>query len=391
VLVIAPQPFYQERGTPIAVRLLVETLARNGQAVDLLTYHDGSDLDMPGVRHIRAGRPPGVRAIPIGISWQKLVADLWLIAAMIAAVRRNRYDVLHAVEEAVFPAVFLNLFLRRKVVYDMDSSLVDQMGDKWRVLRAVRGLLNAIERATVRRTDLVLAVCEDLAAKVRPWVGEGRVVVLPDVPVGDPSTDGADVEDLRAGLSSGALLALYVGNLERYQGVELLLHGMRAAAHEAARVELVVIGGARAHVEEHRDTAARLGLGGRVHFLGPRPLAKLPAYLAQADVLVSPRILGQNTPMKVYSYMQAGKAILATDIRSHTQALDARDAELVPATAAGLGAGLARLAADSARREHLGRAARAKVEREYSRQAFEARLTAAYEALAPGRLSPAAR
>ena len=41
VLVFAPQPFFQERGTPIAVRLLVEELADAGYTVDLLTFHEG--------------------------------------------------------------------------------------------------------------------------------------------------------------------------------------------------------------------------------------------------------------------------------------------------------------------------------------------------------------
>jgi len=43
---------------------------------------------------------------------------------------------------------------------------------------------------------------------------------------------------------------------------------------------------------------------------------------AQADILVSPRIKGTNTPMKIYSYLQSGKPVLATDLPTHTQVLD---------------------------------------------------------------------
>ena len=51
ILVVAPQPFYEERGTPMAVRLVAETLCKEGHEVDLLVYHDGRDIEIPGLRH----------------------------------------------------------------------------------------------------------------------------------------------------------------------------------------------------------------------------------------------------------------------------------------------------------------------------------------------------
>jgi glycosyltransferase involved in cell wall biosynthesis len=380
VLLVAPQPFYQERGTPIAVRLLVEQLASFGHEIDLLVYHEGIDVPLPGVRIIRAGRPPGVRKVPIGISWQKLLCDVWLIAKMLKLLRTGGYDVIHAVEEAVFPAAIFAGRRKVRLVYDMDSSLSDQLTDKWRVLRPVRLVMEWIERLTVRRAALVLAVCEDLAVKVRPHAGAQRVVVLPDVPMGDTEAPAGTIESLRALAAPDAVIGLYVGNLERYQGIDLLLQAM-ASVPSGSPLSMVIIGGTGAHVEQYRRKVEEMGLSQRVHLLGARPVGHLGAYLRQADVLVSPRTLGQNTPMKVYSYMQSGKAILATDIRSHTQAMDGDCAMLVPASAAPMAKGLVRLAADAALRERLGAAARHKADTEYSLPVFRAKLKAAYEGL----------
>jgi glycosyltransferase involved in cell wall biosynthesis len=380
ILVVAPEPFYEERGTPIAVRLLVENLCGLGHEVDLLIYHGGTNIAIPGMRLIRAGRPPGVRDVPIGISWQKLVCDLWLIARMIGLLMRRRYDVIHAVEEAVFPAVVLNLFTpRRKLVYDMDSSLSDQLTDRWRVLKPTRRLLEWLERSVVRRATTVLAVCEDLAVKVRPWIGDNNVFVLPDVPMGDANVS-APVESLRAAAVPEAVIALYVGNLETYQGIDLLVEGL-ARLPRTVNIHTIVIGGNPAHIAQYRQRAAELGISNRLHFLGARPVVHLNAYLSQADVLLSPRILGQNTPMKVYSYMLSGKAILATDIRSHTQALDRNCAELVAPEPAALAAGLERLACDPDLRKRVGTAAREKAEREYSLPVFRSKLKLAYDQL----------
>jgi glycosyltransferase involved in cell wall biosynthesis len=378
ILIVAPHPFYQERGTPIAVRLVAETLCELGHEVDLLVYHEGTDISASGLRLFRAGRPPGVGAVPIGISWQKLVCDVWLVRRMISLTRARDYDVIHATEEAVFPAALLSSVLKKKLVYDMDSSLSDQTTTKWKVFRPLRPLLERIENRVVRRADLILPVCEDLAERVRPAARDGAVHVLPDVPVGGSAAD-ASVDDLRAVVRAGSVLCLYVGNLEAYQGIDLLLDGLAACREQ--RVELIVIGGEALHIEASRSRATSLGIEGRVHFLGPRPIDQLPSYLKQADILVSPRATGQNTPMKVYSYMNAGRAILATRIRSHTQVLDDESAVLVEPTPAGLAAGLERLAADPGVRGRLGSAAREKVERDYSITAYRTRLRTAYESL----------
>ena len=85
--------------------------------------------------------------------------------------------------------------------------------------------------------------------------------------------------------------------------------------------------------------------------------------------------------MKVYSYMQAGKAILATDIRSHTQVLDRQCASLVLPDPRSFAEALNRLASDSDLRARLGEAARDKVEREFSLPVFQQRLKSAYENL----------
>ena len=376
ILVVAPQPFYDERGTPIAVRLLVETLCDFGHDVDLLVYPQGQDIAYPRLRIVRAGRPPGIQHVPIGFSWQKLVSDLWLAATLIRLLLTRRYDVVHAVEEAVFLAAAFNLLSRRRLVYDMDSWMSQQLTDKWRALQPLRPLLVGIERLAVRRATVVLPVCEDLAQVVRGWVDPQRVVLLPDVPMGDAEPGGVQ-ESLRAIAGPEALIALYVGNLERYQGIDLMLDGLAQLPRDTP-LQTIVIGGSAADIETYRARAAQLGLGGRVHFLGPRPVAHLNAYLAQADLLLSPRTLGQNTPMKVYSYMQSGKAMLATAIRSHTQVLDGECAELVAAEPAAWAAGLARLAGNAEHRHRLGAAARTKAESEYSLPAFRARLQQAY-------------
>ncbi|HEY3519017.1 MAG TPA: glycosyltransferase, partial [Gammaproteobacteria bacterium] len=125
-----------------------------------------------------------------------------------------------------------------------------------------------------------------------------------------------------------------------------------------------------------------LGLGAQIAFIGARPLSQLAALLAQADVLVSPRLTGHNTPMKLYSYLAAGKAVLATRIRSHTQVLSDDDALLVEPTPLALARGLDTLLRSPALRERLALSARRLATTRYSVTHFRASIASAYRRFA---------
>lgn len=122
-----------------------------------------------------------------------------------------------------------------------------------------------------------------------------------------------------------------------------------------------------------------MGLGDRIRFVGPRPLAEMTAVFEVADVLVSPRVAGSNTPMKIYSYLDSGKPILATDINSHTQVLNADVAVLAAPRAADLADAMCRLAADTDLRARLAANARALAAEKYSFGTFKDKVDRLYD------------
>ena len=61
ILLLAPEPFFQERGTPIAIKLLAETLCEQNYEVDLLTYHEGTDISIKGLRILRIPKIPFIK------------------------------------------------------------------------------------------------------------------------------------------------------------------------------------------------------------------------------------------------------------------------------------------------------------------------------------------
>ncbi|MGH8626661.1 MAG: glycosyltransferase family 4 protein [Gammaproteobacteria bacterium] len=381
VLLLAPQPFYAGRGTPIAVKLLAETLCGAGYHVDLLTFHEGEDVSVPGLHIERIPKLPFVQNVPVGFSFKKLCCDLVLSIKLYQMLWKRHYDFIHAVEEAVFPALLTRLFINTPIIYDMDSSMADQIIEKWPLLRYAGKVFYGFEKLAARIPDAVFAVCDDLAEKIKRYAPKQTVYVIEDTSP-PPTTAPHGYDELRTLLDAKGKLVLYVGNLEHYQGVGLMIQGF-AQAKEVLELDLVIIGGPNGQIQSYRQMAHDLGIGDRTHLLGTRPVGHLNAYLKQADILVSPRIKGANTPMKIFSYLAAGKPILATNIRSHTQVLNPSSAFLVDPTPAAMAQGFARLSQDRALCSQLGSAAYELSQQRYSQAAFQKKILDSYASLQP--------
>jgi glycosyltransferase involved in cell wall biosynthesis len=119
-----------------------------------------------------------------------------------------------------------------------------------------------------------------------------------------------------------------------------------------------------------------------VVFVGKRPPTELPAFLGLADVLVSPRRAGRNTPFKVYTYLASGKPLVATAIPTHTQLLHGGIATLVEPTPEGLAAGIRGVLADPLAAVERAVRGRSLIEREFGPQAFADKVRRAYEHVA---------
>ena len=378
VLLLAPQPFYEERGTPIAVDLLLKSLSERGDRVDVLTYHVGKDVQYENVYIHRIRKIPFIRKVPPGFSLAKIACDILLFFKVFPMVAKGDYDIIHAVEEAVFIAMLLKMLYKTQYLYDMDSSLSQQMIDKYPVpFKPFGFFLRRMEGLAIRRAKAVVPVCDALSNEVNKYHPE-KVVILRDISL-LPDTGGGTAEDLRQELGIDGPLMMYVGNLEKYQGIDLLLDSFALALQKTGQAHLVIIGGKPGDIDKYREIAREKGIDGSVHFLGPRPVALLSDYLKQADILVSPRVKGTNTPMKVYSYLDSGKALLATDLPTHTQVLNRRVSMLVRPSPSVFSDGVLVLLNDRELRNRLGKAGKQLIQEKHTYRVFQDNLNMLYD------------
>lgn len=378
VLLLAPHPFYQDRGTPIDVHLVLRVLSeRPGTTVDVVTYHEGEDVDLPSVQLHRSRRLPGLDGIRPGFSMKKVIADVLLFFKAWTLVRKNDYDLVHAGEEAVFFAMFFKQVYGIPYAYDLDSSIAQQLVEQRPYLDAFSELFDWMERQAIQGSLINFPVCNALADLCREN-GSRKTVTLHDISQLDDPAE-ADPECLRQEVDPEGLLFLYVGNLEPYQGIDLLLESFQVAHREEPAVTLVIIGGSSEDIDHYRTKASALGIEENTEFLGPRPFERLGDYLAGADVLVCPRSEGINTPMKIFPYLHSGRSVLATDLRTHNQILTEDEAFLAPADPEEFAQGMLKLARNPSLRTRLGQNGRAFVERNHTFEAHRERLNEAYD------------
>jgi len=379
VLLLSPQPYYSERGTPIAVDHVVRALSERGDHVDVLTYHLGADVEYANVRIHRIPPIGFVRDVPAGPSIRKLLCSSILFLHARRMVREGRFDVIHAVEEAAIVAAMIRGSQGTPFVYDMDSSLPQQIVAAYPILRPLTGWLQRLERQLVQRAAVVLAASRPVSEVARCYRSNG-VVRLPDISLIEQKAKTLE-PGLRDLCGARGPLALYAGSLAKNRGIALLLESFAIARSGGADAHLAVIGGTPAEIEAYRKQAERLGLAPSTSFLGPRPIRDLGGYLAEADILVSPQTEAVNTPMKLYSYLASGKPILATDLPAHRAVVDDGSAMLAAPRPQAFAEALLALLADPGRCRRLGEQARTIAGQGHDYQDFRRVLWGVYDDL----------
>lgn len=399
-LAIAPQPFFSPRGTPFSVYYRSLVACELGAEIDLLTYGEGQDVVIPGVRIVRIPRLRFLEPIKIGPSVPKLFLDVFVIVWTLGLLLRHRYDFVHAHEESIFFSRFLKPIFGFKLIYDMHSSLPEQLTNYgFTTSRLLIRSFEWLEDTCLKASDAVITICPELARHAEARMPDpGRHLLIENsifdpVRLKDPSrpADAAapappDLLDLPADRP----IVAYAGTFEAYQGLDILIEGFARARGACPEAFLLMVGGSPLQVERYRTMALEHGLEGHCLFTGRIEQARAKAYQAQASILTSPRSTGTNTPLKIYELLDSGTPLVATRILSHTQVLEETTCFMVDPTPASMADGLAAALTDEGRRAQVVGNARALYRDRYSRPIYEAKMRRLFEIVGlGGRLAPA--
>ena len=223
----------------------------------------------------------------------------------------------------------------------------------------LRWLAGALERYVWRSAGKVLVVTGVLQQSVAAaGVPPERIAVVPN------GIDPAQFAGLPAReAADGPLVLGFVGFVREWHGLDAVIAAM-AAEPGGPDLRLVVVGDGPARAAlEHQ--AQSLGLADRVTFTGLQPREAIPALVAGFDIALQPLVVSYASPLKIFEYMAAGRAIVAPDQPNIREILSDGDTAVLfdPAEAGAMWRAIRRLAGDAPLRRRLGEAARAEIAR----------------------------
>jgi len=295
---VAALPYPTSQGTQAAIGCMLDALARLGRSTALLTYASGAGSETRFEHRVTHGlvRPRSLRSGP---SLEKIAADVELAIALRAQAREADVVVAHHVEAA---AIAHALRLPRWIFVahtTLGPELPTYLSPRWAWPASIAG--RAIDRRLARSAPGVVAISEHVADEIRALTGREAPVLA--VPMAPPSFRPSRDEARNAlAIEGGEKVVLYAGNLDAYQGLEVLVEAM---AHTRALLLVATQSdpsGLRARLATRGVVARFVPLGderdrGLVH--------------AACDVAVVTRGTPGGFPIKLLDAMSRGAPIVA--------------------------------------------------------------------------------
>jgi glycosyltransferase involved in cell wall biosynthesis len=343
------------------------TRANDGQSVHIDELIDamraaGNRVIVVGPRRVGAMNTPiESRVLPKALyELMEFAYSFVEFAKLAAAAIRHRPDALY--ERAnlfMLSGVWIARLFRLPYLLEVNSPLAEERGRygglSWPRLAAWT------EQVCWRAASVVMPVTAALADHVRrAGVPSERIIVIPN----GVDTDRFRPRDTtaartRLGLGQSVVLG-FVGHVRDWHGLDSVIDLLARPELADARLLVVGDGPARPSLEMR---ARQLGVEGRVHFTGTMPRESMPELTSCIDVALQPKVTPYASPLKLFEYMAAARAIVAPATPNILEILeDGVDAMLFPCDSPqAMGDAIVKLASDRQLRENLGRAAAQKI------------------------------
>jgi glycosyltransferase involved in cell wall biosynthesis len=365
ILYLADIRFPLERANGIQSAETCHALASRGHDVTMLVRPDTASPPRDPLAFYGLAALDTLRIVRVGGRGSRRTRRMaYLAAALGRSVRSDRYDAVYTRDlGAASWVVALPRSLRPPLLYEshglahvFGASIGRLLSDAESASPRKQRRLAARERRVWRGADGYVTITAALGRDLeRAWGVRDHTAVVPD---------GMRLPRERSFVPPCAgpdVTVAYAGHLYPWKGVETLLRALAALP----RARGLVVGGhpAEADLPKLRALAQQLGLAARVEFTGMLPPPDVAAQLARADILALPNSATTvsatyTSPLKLFEYLAAGKAIVASDLPSLREVLvhEGNALLVAPDDAGDLAAAVARLASD---RDLAGRLARA--------------------------------
>lgn len=330
ILVIAPTPFFSDRGTHI--RILEEALAleKRGHDIVVATYHIGRDLPVElgssmDVRRIRRWLF-WYKKLEAGPDWQKIILDLLLIKKVFFLARTGRPDIIHAhLHEGVLIGWMVQkmLFWRgMKLVGDFHGSLTKEMVSHAYLKQSfMQKVFRAVEVWIDNLGDRAVTSSWNNTEEIQSLRQKDTVVTLLDGTRLGMFDNLPGKEELRRhyNIPLDKVVVTYTGALIPNKGIKLFLEALPLVAERRDNVHFVIAGFPVDQIEEYLKQPV---FQERATVISPLPYFDLAKILRMSDIGIDPKDdTVRQASGKTLQYMGAGIPTVVFDTENNREYL----------------------------------------------------------------------
>jgi len=309
IIMVAPTPFFADRGCHVRIYEEARALQNLGNKVIIYTYHNGRD--MPGIQIRRIMNIPWYKRLEAGPSYQKLYLDFLLLLKLMESNIYKEADVIHAhLHEGALLGEIYKKFKKIPLVFDFQGSLTSEVLDhnflkgKSFTLKFIRKIEDSINSSA----DAIVVSSANSANLLKKELNikKDKIFVV---------QDGVNVNEFKMcndtlplkrklNLPLDKKIVVYLGLLNRYQGVDCLLETISYVVKKNKDVHFLIMG--YPDVEKYKKIAIEKKINHNITLTGRIDYRQAPQYLSLGDVAVSPKISKTESNGKLYNYMALG-------------------------------------------------------------------------------------
>jgi glycosyltransferase involved in cell wall biosynthesis len=318
-LMIAPTPFFADRGCHVRIYEEAHALKKRGHAVAISTYHIGNEID--NILTYRILDVPWYRKLSAGPSIHKFYLDVLLILRTISAVKMFKPDIIYAhLHEGAFLGKLIANIFNLPLIFDYQGSLTEEIVDHNFITQSGLSykIFKSIEKNIDKSADLIFTSSTVSAKKLRDSSISVPVFILDDG-VDSDLFQPIENPDIDLELPGDGLTIVYLGLLNKYQGIDVLLEAIKILAEQRDDLHFLVMG--YPNVEYYQQLAKEKHIDSLITFTGRIPYLESVKYLCLGDIAISPKISRTEANGKLLNYMACGLPTIAFDSLINRQIL----------------------------------------------------------------------
>lgn len=314
---IAPTPFFADRGCHVQIAEEVWALQRMGYEVKVVTY--GLGRDVPHVTTARIARVPWYTKLEAGPTLHKFYLDPMLAVKAVQVAREFKPDIIHGhLHEGCMIGSLVQKLYSAPLLFDLQGSLTGELvayNFSLTRLPTLRKAWYHFEEWIDHLANVIVTQATNMERELIDFfhMPADRVILTYDGVNTSIFTPTEPDKSLRSQLKipEGKRVVVYLGGLTEFQGVDDLLAAWPKVVAAVPGAFLLLMG--YPNEETYRARTHELRIADSVLVTGKIPYDQAPRYLTLGEIAVSPKRSATEANGKIYNYMACGLPTVAFD------------------------------------------------------------------------------